>query len=252
VQAISLSYGKCFLPGEYMFPAEVELGKASFAAAALAGVSMYAASGDWGAFSCHVFNKEEHRESTFWPSCTDNVIGVGGTFLETRPDGSWLRETGWQDYLTTGGTGGGISPADPRPAWQTGPGVENERSNGNRQCPDVAAAADPDTGYLIFETKNGVAGWSMVGGTSAAAPLWTGLQALMQQAAAAQGIERLGFMAPRYYRIAASDPAAFHDVVRGGNLVADSVPGWDYATGVGTPSVQALTQAVIADIGANP
>jgi kumamolisin len=249
---ISLSYGKCFLPGEYMFPAEVEAGNDSFARAALAGVSLYAASGDWGAFSCHVFNKEEHRESTFWPSCTDNVVSVGGTFLETRQDGTHLRETGWQDYLTTGGTGGGFSPTDARPAWQTGPGVDT--SDDRRACPDVAAAADPDTGYLIFVTdqETGEAGWQMIGGTSAAAPLWAGIQALMQQAAAAQGVESFGFVTPRYYRIAATDPDAFYDVTRGGNLVHVSGPGWDAATGVGTPRTQALLDALIADIQANP
>ena len=121
-KVISLSYGKCFKPGEFISQLEVDLGRESFARAALAGVSMYAASGDWGAFSCHVFDPTDHRESTFWPSCTDNVVSVGGTFLETREDGSYLRETGWQDYLTTGGTGGGFSHDDPMPAWQTGPG----------------------------------------------------------------------------------------------------------------------------------
>jgi kumamolisin len=251
---ISLSYGKCFLPGEFMFPQEVEAGFTSFAAAALAGVTMYAASGDWGAFSCHVFDPTEHRETTFWPSCTDNVVSVGGTFLETRDDGTYLRETGWQDYLTTGGTGGGFSPVDPMPAWQQGPGVQNDRSNGTRQCPDVAAVADPDTGYIIYVTdaETGQGSWTTVGGTSAAAPLWAGIQALMQQAAAAQGIDRFGFMAPRYYRIAQDAPDAFHDVTRGGNLVDDAVAGWDFATGVGSPDVARLTDAVIADIAANP
>lgn len=251
---ISLSYGKCFLPGEFMFPQEVDAGFTSFAAAALAGVTMYAASGDWGAFSCHVFDPTEHRETTFWPSCTDNVVSVGGTFLETREDGSYLRETGWQDYLTTGGTGGGFSPVDPMPAWQQGPGVQNDRSNGTRQCPDVAAVADPDTGYIIYVTdqETGQGSWTTVGGTSAAAPLWAGIQALMQQAAAAQGVDALGFMAPRYYRIAQDAPEAFHDVTRGGNLVDEAVAGWDFATGVGSPDVARLTDAVIADIAANP
>jgi kumamolisin len=251
---ISLSYGKCFLPGEFMFPAEAEAGFTSFAAAALAGVTMYAASGDWGAFSCHVFDPTEHRETTFWPSCTDNVVSVGGTYLETRADGTYLRETGWQDYLTTGGTGGGFSPVDPMPAWQQGPGVQNDRSNGTRQCPDVAAVADPDTGYIIYVTdqETGEGAWTTVGGTSAAAPLWAGIQALMQQAAAAQGVDRFGFMAPRYYRIAQDVPDAFHDITRGGNLVDESTPGWDFATGVGSPDVVKLTDAVIADIAANP
>jgi len=251
---ISLSYGKCFKPGEFISQAEVDFGRESFKRAAAAGVTMYAASGDWGAFSCHVFDQTDHRESTFWPSCTDNVVSVGGTFLETRDDGTYLRETGWQDYLTTGGTGGGFSHDDPMPAWQQGPGVQNARSNGNRQCPDVAAVADPDTGYLIFVTdaETGEAGWHMVGGTSASAPLWAGIQALMQEAAAQQGVDALGFMAPRYYRLAQSDPAAFNDVVRGGNLVDASVAGWDFATGVGSPNVAALTDAIIRDVQATP
>ena len=140
------------------------------------------------------------------------------------------------------------------PDWQQGPGVQNDRSNGNRQCPDVAAVADPDTGYLIFVTdqETGEAGWRTIGGTSAAAPLWAGIQALMQEAASEQGIEALGFMPPRYYRIAQSDPAAFNDVVRGGNLVDQATPGWDFATGVGSPNVVALTDAVIADVQAGP
>lgn len=251
---ISLSYGRCFMPGEYILPSEVEQGFASFAAAALAGVTMYAASGDWGAFSCHVFDSTDHRETTFWPSCTDNVVSVGGTFLQTREDGTYLSEIGWQDYLITGGGGGGISPSDPMPDWQQGPGVQTDKSNGNRQCPDVSAVADPDTGYIIFVTdaETGEGSWTTVGGTSAAAPLWAGIQALMQQAAAAQGIDKLGFMAPRYYRIAQSTPDAFHDVTRGGNLVDEATPGWDFVSGVGSPNVARLTDAVIADIAANP
>lgn len=251
---ISLSYGKCFKPGEYMSELEAEFGLEAFQRAALAGVSLYAASGDWGAFTCHLFDPADHDESTFWPSCTDNVVSVGGTFLETRADGTYLRETGWQDYLTTGGTGGGFSFDDPMPSWQTGPGVQNARSDGRRQCPDVSAVADPDTGYLIFVTdpETGESGWQAVGGTSASAPLWAGIQALMQQAAAAQGIDALGFMNPRYYRIAQTDPGAFHDVVRGGNLVDEATPGWDFATGVGSPSVVALTDAVIRDVQAQP
>jgi kumamolisin len=186
---------------------------------------------------------------------------VGGTFLEVRPDGSFLRETGWQDFLVTGGTGGGISPSDPRPAWQVGEGVDNDRSNGNRQCPDVAAAADPDTGYIIFHTdqfdpeqpsKPLQAAWRVVGGTSAAAPLWAGVTALMEQKAAAAGIDGLGFLPPVLYQLRETDPAAFHDTLRGGNLVATSGAGWDYATGIGSPDVAVLSDALIRTLQDGP
>jgi kumamolisin len=85
----------------------------------------------------------------------------------------------------------------------------------------------------------------MVGGTSAAAPFWAGVMALIQQKAQAEGITRLGFLTPLFYQLAASHPQAFHDVVRGGNLLDDAVPGWDKATGIGTPIVSVLADAVI-------
>ncbi|MEZ4595908.1 MAG: S8 family serine peptidase [Chloroflexota bacterium] len=120
-----------------------------------------------------------------------------------------------------------------------------------RFCPDVAAAADGDTGYLLFETdaESGEAGWKMVGGTSAAAPFWAGVMALVQQKAQAAGIERLGFLTPLLYQIAVSHPEAFHDVVRGGNLLDDAVTGWDRATGIGTPVVSVLADAVVEALG---
>ena len=99
------------------------------------------------------------------PACTDNVVSVGGTFLDVGPDGSYLRETGWEDYLTTSGTGGGFSLVDPMPDYQVGvPGSRrpltaraafgdvDEEWRGRRACPDIAASADSDTGYLLFFT----------------------------------------------------------------------------------------------------
>lgn len=248
---VSLSYGQC----DVNLPDIAEIAsQPSFAAAALAGVTLFAASGDWGAFTCHVFDPTNHEPSTFWPACEDNLVSVGGTFLETRQDGSYLRETGWESYLTTGGGGGGLSQTAPRPAWQTGPGVENGTSNGNRQCPDVAAVADEDSGYVIFYTdpSTGEAGWHQMGGTSAAAPLWAGMATLMQQEAHQEGLGDYGFLAPRLYRVWQNEPGVFHDVVRGGNLLEDATEGWDYSTGIGTPIAADLSQALMRDLQANP
>jgi kumamolisin len=245
----SLSYGQCFAPG-YVSQGSLDSGARSFAAAAQAGVSIFAASGDWGAFSCHAFVESDHQVSTFWPSCADNIVSVGGTFLKVRDDGSYREEIGWQDYLVTGGTGGGVNPLEARPAYQTGvPGIDNDRSNGNRQCPDVAASADPDTGYLVFETDPDAGPvWKMIGGTSAAAPMWAGSMALVEQYAAGQGIDQLGFLNPMFYRIAGTTPGAFHDVIRGGNLLDVSGPGWDYATGLGSPNLQVLADAIVQEL----
>jgi hypothetical protein len=69
--------------------------------------------------------------------------------------------------------------------------------------------------------------------------------ALIQQKAQAEGITQLGFLTPLFYQLAQSHPQAFHDIVRGGNLLHDAGPGWDAATGVGTPIVSVLADAVI-------
>ncbi|MET0772382.1 MAG: S53 family peptidase [Candidatus Limnocylindrales bacterium] len=251
-QLVSVSYGKCYAAG-YVGLDEVLGTQEALKDAAAAGISLFAASGDWGAYSCHTFDNTDHRVSTFFPACTDNVVSVGGTLLELNADGTYKRETGWEDYLVTGGTGGGVAsvngpdgPLEQLPPYQQGyPGVE--QSVTGRFCPDVAAVADGDTGYLLFETsqETGEPGWKMVGGTSGAAPFWAGVMALIQQKAQAEGVTQLGFLTPLFYQLAQSHPQAFHDIVRGGNLLHDAGPGWDAATGVGTPIVSVLADAVI-------
>ena len=180
-------------------------------------------------------------------------MSAGGTLLELTADASNTRETGWEDYHTTGGTGGGVAtvngpdgPLEELPSFQQGVAGIDQSITG-RFCPDVSAVADGDTGYLLFETDadTGEPGWKMVGGTSAAAPFWAGVMALIQQKAQAEGITRFGFLTPLFYQLAASHPQAFHDIVRGGNLLDDAVPGWDKATGIGTPIVSVLADAVI-------
>jgi kumamolisin len=177
--------------------------------------------------------------------------------LDLNTDGTYRRETGWEDFLSTSGTGGGVNRivgpdgefVEPKPDYQSGvPGIDEV--DPNRHCPDVSAVADSTTGYLIFQTdpESGEGTWNLTGGTSASAPLWAGVMALIQQKAQAAGIERIGFLNPLLYGIKASHPEAFHDVVRGGNLVADSGPGWDAATGIGTPDVSVLADAVIETI----
>ncbi len=251
-QLVSVSYGKCYAPG-YVGLDEVLGTQEALKDAAAAGVSFFVASGDTGAYTCHMFDKTDHTPSTTFPGCTDNLVSVGGTLLELEADGTYKRETGWEDFLTTAGTGGGVAVVngpdgalEQLPSYQQGyPGID--QSVTGRFCPDVAAAADGDTGYLLFETdqETGEPGWKMVGGTSAAAPFWAGVMALVQQKAQAAGVEQLGFLTPLFYQLAQSHPEAFHDVVRGGNLLFDAGPGWDAATGVGTPIVSVLADAVI-------
>jgi kumamolisin len=220
-----------------------------------AGISMFTASGDHGAYDCWQSDPSDHRETVDFPSANPNNVAVGGTQLSVRTDGTYLSEAGWEDYLSTGGSGGGNNPVEPRPSWQVGKGVDNEFSNGKRQSPDVSASAAVDSPYQIFYSRPGEDGqWSHVYGTSAAAPFWAGSMLLIRQLAQQQGVGKLGFVTPMLYAIANSDQgsAVFHDVTRGGNLRHPAGPGWDYATGLGSPDVTALAGAIVQYLAAHP
>lgn len=252
-QIISVSWGLCDSP-DRLSPISRLRGERSFQAMAAAGISLFAASGDWGAYSCSVRDPSDHRVTVLWPSSSPYVVSVGGTFLSVREDGSYLDEAGWEDYLSTGGTGGGLNPVDARPNWQRGVGVENSESNGARQLPDISAAADPDTGYAVYYTAEDGTGWTMIGGTSGAAPFWAGITALFGEVNERAGVGRTGFLNPVLYAIAeqAEPDTVLHDVVRGGDLLHRAGPGWDYATGLGTPDVTALAAAIVEYLRADP
>jgi hypothetical protein len=67
-------------------------------------------------------------------------------------------------------------------------------------------------------------------------------------------VGRLGFLDPILYVLAESDEAGalFHDVTRGGNLKYPAAPGWDYATGLGSPDVTALAGAIVTYLRDHP
>ncbi len=209
------------------------------------GITIFVASGDAGAYDCQRRDFSDHRPTVDFPSDTPHVVSVGGTLLFTRQNGSYLEEAGWQDPFSNAGGGGGINPVEPRPVWQAAPGVQNAKSNGNRQLPDVSAAADSDSGFYI------VAGGELttVGGTSAATPFWAASMLLIHQYVQQQKAGKLGFVAPLLYKIASTKQPyvpAFHDVVRGGNRLDPAGPGWDYSTGLGSPDVWNLARDIVA------
>ena len=214
--------------------------------AVAAGVNVFASSGDNGAFTCSRFDLKNWKPTGDNPADFPFTVSVGGTFLEREPDGKYVDEAAWEWPLTNSGTGGGLNPLDDRPSWQQGPGVDNSFSNGKRQYPDVAAPSDPYTGWYIV--VGGEA--SSAGGTSAASPFWAGLAALYDQMARKAGLGGLGFLTPTLYAVAAANPpnTVFHDIVRGGNLFYETTPGWDYATGLGTPISSKLGDAIVAYI----
>ena len=217
----------------------------TFRQAAAQGISVLVASGDSGAYGC-----QDNNLSVQEPSSNPYVTAVGGTALFTQGDGSYGREAGWEGPLEASGGGGGLSVVYQRPNWQVGPGVNNEFSTGARQVPDVAANADPLTGYAVYYSgRSGCRGgdcWQVVGGTSGAAPLWAGIVLLANQLARSHGGKPLGLLNPKLYQLGASPDAkaVFHDVEIGGNLFYPAASGWDYSTGLGTPIGAPLVQAL--------
>lgn len=239
---VNFSYGVC----ELLAPSAIQQADNSFRAAAIANVTVFVSSGDQGSYECGRNDPTDHRLTVPWPTSSPFVVSVGGTHVDLRLDGTRLDETGWEGILSRSGGGGGLSRLFRRPSWQTGvAGVSNQFSNGARQVPDVAAAAAPSGGYSIISEGQA----DQTGGTSAAAPLWTGSMALIDQLAQRRNGRPLPFIAPLLYRAAARDPSAFFDVRLGGNRFFRAGPGWDYSTGLGTPDFARLAGDLIAIAG---
>lgn len=207
------------------------------------GITMFAASGDSGAYDCNDTNLAVDS-----PAGDPYITGVGGTNLQTS-GGTYGSESVWSNPTDTqrspkgSGGGGGISSFFAQPTWQVGPGVKNQYSNGNRQVPDVSADADPQTGYAVYCTVSAsgcpTTGNIVVGGTSAAAPLWAGSMALINESLQKAGKARAGFVTPQLYSLANSQQPypPFHDVTQGTNLYYPATTGYDEASGLGSPDI---------------
>jgi subtilase family serine protease len=251
VQIVSISWGRC---EPFADPSAGDPDDIALASAEMSGLSIFVSSGDNGAYDCldePAGLAHDFRVAADYPSVSPHVIAVGGTYLSLHQDGSYLGEVAWQDPLSQGGTGGGLSKVFAKPSWQAGPGVANAQSTGKRQVPDVAGPADPASGMFVVSDGEG----EVVGGTSAATPFWAGSMVLAAQLAAKGGITKLGFLDPVLYAVAAahaSDGTLFHDVTAGANLLYAAAPGWDYATGWGSPRLDALVPAIVAYVHDHP
>jgi uncharacterized repeat protein (TIGR03803 family) len=197
------------------------------------GQSFFQASGDVGAYAGAIGAPSDDVYATV----------VGGTSL-TLSNGAWGAETTWPE------SSGGVSTSYAIPAWQQGVNmVSNMGSSSNRNIPDVAALADSVIWVIVENGEEGV-----VGGTSAAAPLWAGFAALVNQQAAAGGVAGPGYLNPALYAIGLGTgyAGAFHDITTGNNTNSSSpqeffaVPGYDLCTGWGTPAGSNLISALIA------
>jgi kumamolisin len=220
-------------------------------AAATMGVTVILASGDDGSID-GVLDGAVHVN---FPASSPNVLCCGGTRIGVS--GTTIQqEVVWSNGIRAdgpgkGSTGGGVSEHFPLPAWQTGPGISVPASASTgfvgRGLPDVAAVADPNSGYKIR-----VFGEDTVsGGTSAATPLWAALIALInQQLATMPGAKAVGYFNPLLYRgIGAT--SAFDDIIKGTNDAHNNLggaytagPGWDACSGWGTPNGKNLLAAL--------
>jgi kumamolisin len=192
--------------------------------AGLLGITVVAACGDNGS-SDGILDGKNHV--TFPASCP-HVLAVGGTRL-TATDGAIESETVWNEGPVGGATGGGYSSKFARPQWQARV-VQEER----RGVPDVAANADPETGYKILVDGRDL----VIGGTSAAAPLWAGLVVLLNQ----KMNRSLGFINPMLY--SSERAGAFREITMGNNGAFSAAYGWNPCAGLGSPMGNALVQAL--------
>jgi subtilase family serine protease len=265
---------------------------------ALQGQSVFASSGDWGAFTC-ISGSGLTSPNASDPSSQPWVTSVGGTSFESfnpdanpsprYPSGS---ESVWNvdglcnasapgpandNYgglfwcLSVGAGGGGNSQYWGRPFYQRGPGVVNAYTtygNGTSQCafakagvpcreaPDISANADQFTPYAEYCTGNASTpnsicfaigtGWFGVGGTSLSSPLWAGIIADHDSF----WRSRLGNANPYLYLLyKANYHGYFHDITGIGQTVTNNglfpaTPGFDLATGIGTPKMAALITGI--------
>jgi kumamolisin len=197
--------------------------------AAALGITITVASGDSGS-SDGVSDGSNHVD---FPASSPHVLACGGTKLESS-NGAITSETVWNDS-NGGSTGGGVSDVFALSSWQSKAGVPKPTgSSGGRGVPDVAGNADPDTGYTIRVDGE----TTVIGGTSAVAPLWAGLIALANQ----QNGKPAGFIQPAIY--AAKAKSAFRDITEGSNGAFDAGAGWDACTGLGSPVAANLISLV--------
>ena len=196
-----------------------------FSDAAAMGVTVCVAAGDSGSTD-GLSDGEQHVD---FPASAPHALGCGGTSLSANGSGS-LNETVWNDGSDSA-TGGGFSTTFAVPDYQSDlPG-----SLSGRGVPDVAGDADPNTGYTVR-----VDGQQMViGGTSAVAPLWAGLIALLNQ----QLGKPVGYFNPVLYGTLAGQGVT-NDIVSGNNGAQQAGPGWDACTGWGSPIGTKLLQAL--------
>jgi kumamolisin len=234
--AMSISWGQS--EDQWSASARTAMDNA-FADAALLGVTVTAAAGDNGSGD----NQSGGTPHADFPASSPHVLGCGGTHITLGTGDTVTSETVWNDGGQGGATGGGISDAFPVPDYQAEAGLPKRSGAGGkpgRGVPDVAGDADPQSGYRVRVDGTD----TVIGGTSAVAPLWAGLVARL----AAELGAPLGLLQTKLYAgaTATASPPGLRDITSGSNGAYSADPGWDACTGLGVPEGAALLAALRA------
>jgi len=204
-KVISISWGAA---EQYFSSSTLNAYNSLLQQAAIAGITVCVASGDNGA------KDNGSTLSVDFPASSQYVLAVGGTTLYA-PSNIYTTETTWT------GSGGGFSNFFSKPNYQ------NALTGTKRCVPDVCANADPNSGYIIYMRGS----YYVIGGTSAAAPLWAGFLA---------AINYTGFFNNAVYSLTSS----LHDITSGNNNGYSATVNYDLCTGLGSPDFSKIKKAL--------
>lgn len=198
------------------------------------GMSFVASSGDSGT-------------GTNWPAVSSKVLAVGGTSVT-------VNGTAPRSEIAWSGSGGGVSPYEPRPSWQPSFALGGSHTTTTtRQVPDVSFNANPYTGQYIYVTPSTAGSWYSGGGTSISAPQWAGLIAMENAERALSGKTAVSLLQTTLYGVIYPVPGSYatslFDVKSGTNgscATCAAVTGYDLVTGLGTPNANYLLPTLTA------
>jgi len=211
----------------------VESLESIFQHAAFYGITITTASGDQGSE-----NGDFGSASVTYPCSSAYTLCCGGTAISVT-NNEITEEIVWNN--AGGASGGGISTIIPRPSWQNA--TYGDVVLPNRGVPDVSFYA----GYPGYYVELGGTLTNDNVGTSAAAPMWAGFIALMNEKLSPT---RLGLLNPIIYNLPNNE--GFRDITSGNNQIQSgdpyflAQPGWDACTGWGSPNGTVLMNAIVA------
>jgi kumamolisin len=199
----------------------------ALADAATLGVTVCVAAGDNGSGD----GATDGKPHCDFPASSPHALACGGTTL-VGSGSTITSEVVWNETASNEGAGGGgVSDVFALPSWQADVGVPKVSggTTTGRGVPDVAGNADPASGYQIVVDGQ----QTVVGGTSAVAPLWAGLIARLAQSTG----KKFGLLQTLLYNsVPAGKPAdGLNDITSGNNGAYSAGPGWDACTGLGSP-----------------